>query len=277
MANILKFLRSITPGARPSGRTYGEMYVNVADKQLGVFDNSNVAQDLIGVPFFSPSIPYPAGAAVSYQGVLYLATTAVPAGAFNPAQWAQVQPAGGFSTGDAKLTLKAVADPTWILMNDGTIGDATSGATTRANADCQALFTLMWNNITDTWAPVTGGRGTSAATDWGAHKPIKLTRQLGRVLIIGGAGAGLTSRPLGVYGGEEAHTQTPSELTLHGHSFNYSLAWQVQQNYVSTYSADFITNNTNGGGPSSGTNNSGSGVAFNVMQPYAGWNIMLKL
>jgi hypothetical protein len=278
MPNILKLLRSITPGARPTGRTYGEAYVNLADKQFGVFDNSNAPQDLIGVPFFSPSIPYPAGAAVNYQGVFYVATTAVAAGGFNPAQWAQIQPAGGFSTGDAKLTLKNVADPTWILMDDGTIGDATSGATTRANADCQALFTLMWNNILDTWAPVTGGRGASASADWTAHKPIKLTRQLGRSLIIGGTGAGLTARPLGGYLGEERHTQTGGELAAHAHSANtpnyytiYTSSYPVDaggaQNVYTYYSyANTVT-----------IQNAGSSTPFNVMQPSAAWNIMLKL
>jgi len=33
-----------------------------------------------------------------------------------------------FTTGDAKLTLKTVADIGWIMMDDGTIGSATSGA-----------------------------------------------------------------------------------------------------------------------------------------------------
>jgi hypothetical protein len=53
------------------------------------------------------------------------------------------------------------------VRNDHTIGSALSGAT-YANADAQCLYTLLWNNVTNTYAPVTGGRGGSAAADWPA-------------------------------------------------------------------------------------------------------------
>ncbi len=96
----------------------------------------------------------------------------------------------GFSTGDVKLTLKTAADPTWVLMNDTTIGSGSSGATGRANADTSALYTLLWTNAADQWAPVTGGRGASAAADFAANKPLALPKALGRALA--GYGSGLT-------------------------------------------------------------------------------------
>jgi microcystin-dependent protein len=135
------------------------------------------------------------------------------------AKWEGVGPGAspGWTTGDVKLTFKAVADTGWVLMNDGTIGDASSGATTRANADCVNLFMLFWNNVPDAWCPVGGGRGASAAADWSAHKTIKLPRQLGRALAVAGAGTGLTSRTLGAFLGEEAHAQTGAELAVHAH------------------------------------------------------------
>jgi microcystin-dependent protein len=118
-----------------------------------------------------------------------------------------------FTTGDVKLTLKTVADPGWVLMNDGTIGNAASGATTRANADTEALFTLLWNNTTDANCPVSGGRGASAAADFAANKTIALPRALGRALAVYGSGAGLTNRALAqALGSEDAvavsHTHT---------------------------------------------------------------------
>jgi len=91
------------------------------------------------------------------------------------------------STGDVKMTIKTTADSGWVLMNDGTIGDASSAASNRANDDTQALFELIWNNISDTWAPVVGGRGGSSAADFAAHKKITLPRSLGRVLAGYGA------------------------------------------------------------------------------------------
>jgi hypothetical protein len=96
----------------------------------------------------------------------------------------------GFSTGDAKLTYKTVADNGWVLMDDKTIGDASSSATGRANADTEALFTLLWTNIIDQWAPVSSGRGGSAAADFAAHKTIALPKTLGRALA--GYGIGTT-------------------------------------------------------------------------------------
>jgi len=88
--DIWKILRSLTPDNRPSGRTYGEVYVNLGDNQLGVFDNSNVARDLIGVPYFSSAKAYSVGNAVNFQGQLYIAIAAVSAGTWNPTQWSPV-------------------------------------------------------------------------------------------------------------------------------------------------------------------------------------------
>jgi len=130
-----------------------------------------------------------------------------------------------FSTGDAKLTFKSAADPGWILMNDGTFGDSLSAASNRANADCEALFTMFYNGTTDAWAPmlsntgvgITRGSFTNAAAAWAAHARMTLTRQLGRTIAISGSGASLTARPLGSYVGEENHVLTVPELATHNH------------------------------------------------------------
>lgn len=121
------------------------------------------------------------------------------------------------STGDVKLTFKTAADTGWIMMNDQTIGPAGSTAT-YANNNCQALYTLLWNNVPNTYAPVTGGRGSSAAADWLAEKPLQLCAAMGRALGVAGAGSGLTSRALGQAFGEESHTLAVNEIPQGLHS-----------------------------------------------------------
>ncbi len=100
----------------------------------------------------------------------------------------------GFTTGDVKFTLKTTPDPGWVMLDDGTLGNASSGATTRAHADCEPLFTLLWNNVGDAWAPVYDdagnkvARGGSAAIDFAANRRIRLVRALGRSLAAAGLG-----------------------------------------------------------------------------------------
>lgn len=77
-----------------------------------------------------------------------------------------------FQTGDILWQPVAGARTGWVRANARTIGSAASGATERANADCEALFLYLWNNFSNTLCPVTGGRGASAAADWAANKVI---------------------------------------------------------------------------------------------------------
>src|SRR6187549_2553530 len=51
----------------------------------------------------------------------------------------------GFVTGDLKFTFATAVPGGWLLLNGATIGNAASGGTGRANADTEALFTLLWN------------------------------------------------------------------------------------------------------------------------------------
>lgn len=64
----------------------------------------------------------------------------------------------------------------WVKANGTTIGNAASGATNRANADTQALFTVFWNDWDNTLLPIQDSagsvttRGASAAADFAANK-----------------------------------------------------------------------------------------------------------
>ena len=177
------------------------------------------------------------------------------------------QNVGLFSTGDVKLTLKTTADTGWVLMNDGTIGNGSSGGTSRANADTEALFTLLWTNTIDTWCAVSTGRGANAAADFAANKTIALPKALGRALAIYGSGSGLTARALAEYLGTETHQLTASEMPSHTHAQTVGAGV-----YIAGAGGTNVANAT-----ATVTGSAGSNGAHNNMQPSLFLNVMIKL
>lgn len=95
------------------------------------------------------------------------------------------------------------------MANGTTLGNGSSGATGHADADSSDLFTLLWNSYADTEAPVSGGRGGSAAIDFAASKTITLPDARGRVTAAVG---GTELATPGIRVGEETHTLTQAEL-----------------------------------------------------------------
>lgn len=201
----------------------------------------------------------------------------------------------GPQTGDAVLTFATVAPAGWVMMDDGTIGSVASAASTRANADCEDLFKLLWNSITDTYAPVVTGRGASAAADWAANKKITLPKQLGRLLGISGAGSGLTVRSLGQVLGAESKTLTEANLPAHKHAqtaqtptFTYGTTAANFTNNASppsaltaltiatTGQANTVTTNADATPGETGDGN-GAAETFSLMNPSSFWNVRIKL
>lgn len=118
----------------------------------------------------------------------------------------------------------------FVLASGKTIGNASSGASERANADCYALFVLLWNSWADNEAPVGGGRGASADADWAANKRIVVPDPRGCNLVgldnIGGTAAeritsasfnGTNATKPGGRIGQESHTLTAAQLPSHTH------------------------------------------------------------
>lgn len=95
----------------------------------------------------------------------------------------------GSRTGDTRL-VAAAAPAGWVAMNGGSIGNAASGGTVRANADTEALFVAVWNAVANTDAPVqdsTGtpvARGASAAADFAADRRIVLNKPVTSTLNV---------------------------------------------------------------------------------------------
>lgn len=172
-----------------------------------------------------------------------------------------------------------VAPPGYLLMDDGTIGSAASGATSNsglgASINTFPLYNWLWTNVSNpssnAWCPVTGGLGASAIADFTANKPMALQKALGRALASAGAGSGLTARTLGQYLGEEAHALTVPELASHTHDIDlYSGGTPGGNNKASAY-------NDNAQVGTDTTKSTGSGTPHNNMQPTSFVNYYIKL
>lgn len=205
----------------------------------------------------------------------------------------------GPSTGDAKITLKSIADYGWLIMNDGTIGSATSGATLYAAAVAEDLFSLIWNNVSNTWAAIQDSagaastRGASAAADFALDKRMPLPKQLGRALAIAGTGSGLTNHVLGQIAGAES--QVIAQANLPAVTLNTAIA-SGQGSH--THTSDATTQSGAQGSAGAGgrfttgtaaidaatlpamtgtTPLGGAGTALPTIPPEAFWNVMIKL
>lgn len=164
-------------------------------------------------------------------------------------------------TGNWRFTHNTTAASGWMMWVDGTIGNALSNATVRANADTAALFAVYWAISSlqlYTSAGATVARGATAAADYAANCAIALPLGPGRAPVIAGSGSGLTARALGASGGAETHA--------HGGATGQSNNQGVDN-----------ASTTSGGNPlqtTSHTHNIGSDT---LMQPWSASNAEIKL
>lgn len=127
------------------------------------------------------------------------------------------------------------SDGGWIWADGKTIGNASSNATSRANADTYDLFALTWAGYSNTLRPIynsdgsPGTRGASAAADYAANKAITVRDMRGNVAVgrddMGGTaanritsgGSGISGVTLGASGGTQTHVLVSNELATHSH------------------------------------------------------------
>ena len=132
-----------------------------------------------------------------------------------------------YITGQWVLTPDTTTPSGCVIPNGGTIGNASSGATTRANADTSDLFAFYWRLTNNTDYPIQDSagavttRGASAAADFAANKRLPLPNiQDGDALLAAVSSSVLTSSVGEVL--EHAHSVTDP-----GHSHAYRYAFNV--------------------------------------------------
>lgn len=161
----------------------------------------------------------------------------------------------------------------WLICNGSTIGNATSGATGRANADTTALFDLLWNNWADAQAAVSGGRGATSSADFAANKTIAIPDFKGRTSVSKSASGTLST--LGGTAGEETHILDYSELPDLTHSHTYTFPSATTSPAASGGDFDAVTH---GEGASTSSDGWGTGgLAHNNIQPSLVVNKIIKL
>lgn len=77
-------------------------------------------------------------------------------------------------TGFVKWDFGTGALEGFVRANARTIGNAGSGATERANDDTEDLYVFLYDRLSNTICPVSGGRGVSGAADFAAGKTLTL-------------------------------------------------------------------------------------------------------
>lgn len=210
----------------------------------------------------------------------------------------------GMPTG-AMMMFGATTAPTgWVRVNGRTIGNASSAATERANADTSSLFTFLWTNYSDSVCAVSSGRGASAAADYAANKTIALPDLRGRAFFglddMGNSAAGRLGSVItgqttnGASGGTETHTLTEAQLPSHTHTgttssdgaHTHTVAYTNAtrdlgaSGSLMNYSGSDLTTTTSSNGAHTHTftsNATGSGAAHSNMPPAFLTTFIIKL
>lgn len=210
-----------------------EISLAMQQYQVNGFPDFITSSDNDGSPY-----PYPIWAFVRYNNAIYYSlednNTATPT---DQTKWTQF---GAFTvpTGTIWEYTGSTLPSGWIWPDGGTIGNASSGGTNRANADTESLFTLIWNTYSNTVRPIQDSSGTpttrglTAAADFAANKRIPVTDRRGRVGIgrddMGGSAAnritlavaGFDGTTMGASGGNQGVALVEANLAAHTHTLN---------------------------------------------------------
>jgi hypothetical protein len=198
----------------------------------------------------------------------------------------------------------------YVRLNALTIGSATSGASERANADCQSLWIYLYG--VDSTLAVSGGRSGNALNDWTANKTLTLPDGRNRLLMaladMGNSDIGLLAgvaftkgnqltlgSMLGVARRSIDTSILPSHYHTagisdpgHSHSSNANInnaggtipgggPFGVPTNGAATINAAATGIRVNSGNGLDTTNSTGGGAAFDIANPALLMTVYIKL
>lgn len=132
-----------------------------------------------------------------------------------------------WDTGEWVLSAKTTAPAGTVVPNGGTIGSASSGATTRANADTSDLFSLLWSVTNNTDYPIQDSagaattRGASAAADFAANKRFPLPNVQDGDALIAAVSSAVLTQSVGA-NLSHTHTGTTDADGEHNHSYTFN-------------------------------------------------------
>lgn len=197
----------------------------------------------------------------------------------------------------------------YVWANGTTIGNASSNASGRANADCSALFSKLWMALANTEAAIydsagsTTTRGLDAASDFAANKAISLPDRRDRLAVgkgtMGGATAAgrilntspvsLDTSTLGKAAGADRETLITSQIPAHNHNVTdpgHTHTFSRYNQNVTAYTnapggvrADGSSDSPSTGSSTTGISiqNAGGGGAHNNLPPVIVCNVIIKL
>lgn len=182
-------------------------------------------------------------------------------------------------TGDIKISSNAFSNTRpsagWIPLDDKTIGNASSGATNRANADTWLLYQQLFDNTVAADCPLFNSAGTpiakagTALSNWNANNRLQLPSTVGRVLANRGTGGNALAHAFGA----STRTLSTANLPPHTHTVTFEAGSAVG------VGNDFARGNTVGLGSLTRTtdNGTGSSASFSIEQPTTYYNMTIKL
>ena len=212
-------------------------------------------------------------------------------------KWAPASGGGASLPSGVIIPFAGASAPSgWVLCSGRTIGSASSGATERADADCQNLFTQLWTEYSNTTLPIqtsagaASTRGASASADWSANKRITVPDMRGRTVIgldnMGGttasrmtsAGSGITGTTLGEVGGAQTHMLNTSQMPTHTHSVTARYATSsAAHSHAFVGGLAEAANTSDGLSTINAVGSNGSGTAHNNTQPSIVTAYIIKL